>query len=307
MKPTLLVTGITGFIGKNLKQLILDYRLEEKFNVCFLSSINDNIFPTILHNNYSFSKNDFYLKNINHVDILLHMGSFIPKSSIDANNLSLSISNIINTQKLLNELPSIPSKIVFLSTVDVYGDSKVIINEETYCKPSTLYGWSKLYIENYIKSYSLLNKTQYKILRIGHTYGEGEEFYKKIIPITFKKILYGQSPELYGNPDELRSFLFAKDACKFIIKSISEALPDGIINIVNDQSISLINLLQLMLNIANSDLKINILNDSNVLKRDLFFDNSKMRTILGNPETSLETGLALEYNYLLKLKNENHF
>ena len=59
MKKILLITGSTGFIGNHiLKQLENNYT--DMYDIVLLSSISNDLFKTVLHNDYTFSKNDFY-------------------------------------------------------------------------------------------------------------------------------------------------------------------------------------------------------------------------------------------------------
>lgn len=141
---TLLITGATGFIGKNILEYI-ESNFENKFKVVLLSSNSDPEHTTILHNNYTFRRADFQEKGIEIIDIVLHIGAFTPKSGSEANDIEKSNSNIVNTKYLLDNLPNVPSKFIFLSSIDVYGKIETTIDENRATNPLTMYGWSKLY------------------------------------------------------------------------------------------------------------------------------------------------------------------
>jgi len=128
-------------------------------------------------------------------DLVFHIGAFTPKSGAEGNDHEKSTSNIYFTQSLLNALHNQCKKIIFLSTLDVYSSKEEIITEESIISPISLYAHSKYYCEKLIEAWANLHSCAYQILRIGHIYGPGEESYKKIIPVTIKNVLKGQSPK----------------------------------------------------------------------------------------------------------------
>ena len=74
------------------------------------------------------------------------------------------------------------------------------------------------------------HKVENMNLRIGHVYGPGEEEYKKVIPITIKKILDNKPLQLWGDGSDLRSFIFIDDVVNSIVKSLFSPINDSGIN-----------------------------------------------------------------------------
>lgn len=291
---TLLITGVTGFIGKHiLKQLESNYI--DKYTIVLLSSISHNLFKTVLHNNYTFTKNDFYKIGINTIDIVLHIGAFTPKSGIEANDIEKSNSNIFNTKYLLDNLPNTPSQWIFLSTLDVYGKIDMVISEKSQVNPLTMYGWSKLYCEKMIESWASENNVIIQILRVGHIYGKGEEAYKKVIPVTIEKIKDGKNPQIFGSGEEKRSFLHVKDVCYFIMKSLELKTYEGVINLCSAKSYSIRKIVEMLIEIAKSNVQIEY-SQTQAKGIDLVFDTSKMNRLLGYEQISIEDGLKHEFD-----------
>ena len=104
---TILVTGASGFIGQEFLKILKKKNLK-KYKIVLLSSSPHKDFLTILHKNYIFKKQDFLKKKINHLDIIIHLGAFAPKSSIESNNINKSYENIRNTKYLIDNLPTTP-------------------------------------------------------------------------------------------------------------------------------------------------------------------------------------------------------
>jgi nucleoside-diphosphate-sugar epimerase len=291
----LLITGTSGFIGKNLLSLISDEFLNSYKIVLLSSSSNNTNFLTIEHKNYTFSKEDFRKNNIEKIDIVLHLGAFIPKTGSEANDIEQSNSNILNTKYLLDHLPNLPEKFIFASTIDVYGRVHSIIDENILPQPLTMYGWSKLYCEKMLESWASQNKVILQVLRIGHIYGVGEDAYKKVIPVTIQKLKKSEKPQIFGKGEEKRSFLHVSDACSLILNSLVLDTYEKPINLCSSISYSIKEIIELLMAISKKQLEIEYITVEND-PIDLFFDTSKMNRLLGTENMQLNKGLADEFH-----------
>ncbi|MDB0055260.1 NAD(P)-dependent oxidoreductase, partial [Bacteroidia bacterium] len=257
---TILITGASGFIGNHLlKEIKNNY--SKDFRIVLLTSKEIQGYDCILHDDYKFTKNDFLNNNVKEVYAIIHLGAFIPKSGSDANLVEQSTSNINNLIYLLKNIPNTPKVFIYLSTVDVYGKVNEIISESALTTPQTLYGWSKLYGEKILEHWAKQNDITIQILRIGHIYGSGEESYKKIIPITIKKIKRGESPEIYSDGSELRSFLHVNDCVKAIINAIKLETYVGPINVVANKGYSILEIVVTIKSIINPEISIVVRNE----------------------------------------------
>lgn len=290
----ILATGITGFIGKHLLKSLIDKYGKE--NIVALTSAPIVDCKYLLHNNYNFEANYFADSGFSHINTILHAGAFAPKNNSTANNIELCTSNILNTQKLLSaNLPEF-KKFIFLSTLDVYDDDK-IITEESIVNPVSLYGSSKLYCEKMIEAWAKNNGKICQILRIGHVYGNGEEKYQKIIPITINKILSGQNIELWGEGTDLRTFIHVDDVVNAIIKSVELENYIYPINVVGDKSISIYELIQKLIILSKKKCEITK-KETTTVTRNLIFDNSKLKKYLLSPQKTFDEGLLEEIKYM---------
>lgn len=290
----ILMTGTSGFIGSQLLKVVINVYGKE--NVIALSSKVMNACQTIVYqsiNNFQLTKSDIQL--LASVELLIHAGAFTPKYAKDANTVDACNGNIFYTDQLLSmDMPKL-KKIIFLSTIDVYADAD-FINELTPTMPASLYGQSKLYCEKMIEFFSKDKAISAQILRIGHVYGPGEEKYSKIIPNTIKKIKANQAVELWGDGSELRSFIYIDDVISAILKSVK--LGDvGVINIVGGKTISIEELIELLISISGKPVEIKKITFNGV-KRNLIFNNEKMTKNLLKSETELSKGLEIEFAHI---------
>ena len=295
-----LITGTSGFIGRNvIKQLKQTIGKDEI--ITFSSSESDGI-RNINSNNYNIDDDYLIEEKCEDVDTLIHIGAFIPKTIKDANLIDDNTSNIINTKKLLVAFSRLPKikKIVFISSVDVYAETDDILTESSVIGPQTLYGWSKLYCEELIKNFAFQNNLDYCILRLGHVYGEGEEKYKKVMPIMIKSAIQNEDIKIYGDGEALRTFIYIDDVGKAIINAaFSESI--GTINVVGNKASSINDLAKEI--VAYSGNSVNICHIPTSCKnRNLIFDNSKLMDNLLDSLTPFEDGLKKEVEYMRNIK-----
>ena len=91
----ILITGVSGFIGKPLLlKLVAKYGKE---NVIAFTSKEIKDINCLIHGNYMFDKKIFVEKGLEEITTIIHAGAFTPKSNLEANNLELCNSNISNT------------------------------------------------------------------------------------------------------------------------------------------------------------------------------------------------------------------
>ncbi|MHC1682484.1 MAG: NAD-dependent epimerase/dehydratase family protein [Clostridiaceae bacterium] len=293
----LLLTGVSGFIGSNLlKELEIN---NNKFDNIYLLTNKEILgYTCVKYFNYNLNKSIF--KNIKNIDVVIHVGAYTPKSYNEKDITTACSSNISNTLSLIQSLPNLPKKFIYISTTDVYGED-TIITENSKVEPLSLYAHSKLYCEEMLKVWAEEKKVCLQILRLGHIYGVGEEKYKKIIPSIITKIIKKEDIELYSHGEELRAFLNIRDCCKLILSSLELESFVGPINVVSSRRISILNLIELIFEISQKNVKI-VKTDNKIIKiRDIIYNNEKMIKCLGKEEISLIQGLKEEYEYFIKL------
>ena len=249
----ILVTGVSGFIGSRLLIALCNKYGAE--NIIAISSQNSELCKTVVYKESQFILTEEEIDLVKGIKVLIHAGAFTPKNTKTANDIYMSNSNISFTERLL-QLPFHKlSRIIYLSTLDVYSTDDVI-SEQTLLQPSTLYGWSKLYCEQMLLAYSSEKKLGYQILRIGHVYGPGEERYEKLIPTAIKAIEKTGSVELWGSGEDLRSFIYIDDVINSIINSLNMKSNIGVINVVGSTPITILNIIQKLIEISGKDVVI---------------------------------------------------
>ena len=302
---TILVTGAGGFIGSHLVERLV---MVKGVRLLLLSrrSRSSRLPQAIwLRGSLNDLTRGYWEKlGISHINVIFHLGAFIPKVTGDINNIEHTfIDNLQGTRTLLEGLPTGIDSIVFSSTVDVYAPtpSGVSLTEGSPLGPVGLYGASKLFCEKLVSVWSEKNGRRYAILRYGHIFGPGEESYGKLIPLMIRRLLAGKVPNVYGSGMAERDFLYVKDAVEATVRAACSKESIGPVNIVRGASTSIGEIAELLIEKTGAQVQINFLTDKPD-GRSLRFDNAMMRRTLGDwPLVSLSDGLEEEVSAFRRL------
>lgn len=224
MKSNVLISGINGFVGSNLKPYLL-----KEYNVIGLSR-NPKSIEDI--NIGSVSINDF-----NNVYAFVHLAG----KAHDLKNISEEKEYYdINTKltiKLFDLFLSSNCEIfIFISTVKAVADHvDSILTEDTIPNPITAYGKSKLKAEEYLLSKKLPKNKRVFILRPCMIHGPNNKGNLNLL----YKILNKNIPFPLGRFENKRSFLSIDNLC-YIIKKLIEKKPvSDVYNIADDEVLSI--------------------------------------------------------------------
>lgn len=221
---TVLITGATGFVGKNLvKYLASNQFLVKETSIRFGDNISIPKVNTIIH----LSGKAHDLKNV-------------------ANASDYYESNFELTKHLYDAfLKSDAEKFIFLSSVKAAVDfTEGILLEDVKPNPQTHYGKSKLLAEEYIQNQVIPENKSYVILRPCMIHGPHNKGNLNLLYQFVKKGL----PYPLGAFDNRRSFLSIDNLC-FIIKNIiDKSIQSGIYNVSDNESISSNELISIIAN-----------------------------------------------------------
>mgnify|MGYP000223789846 CR=1 FL=1 len=293
----IVITGTSGFIGSRLLQTA---RAAYGESVTAFSSHPSEGNHIVYANRTDFSLAPTELALVEDAEVLIHAGAFTPKCGAKANQIKSCNSNIAFTEKLLALPWRNLKKIIFLSTLDVYANFDGPISEATLTVPTTLYGMSKLYCERMMNLYALERSISIQVLRIGNVFGPGEEKYAKVIPKAIERIIAGGDVELWGEGEELRSFIYISDVVTAILKAVELQEEPGVINVVGGNVISIRDLLEKLIAIGGRQTKI-MQREFSASPRDLVFDNTKLKGYLLPEESDFTSGLRAEFAHMKSL------
>lgn len=271
----ILITGISGFVGKELLKSIL--KSKKNFVYYFLIRKKLKYFENIKKNNIKFicrdlKEQDLKLPNIL-FDTVVHLaGTTLGKKK----SIEYLVKNEIYTFNLLENLKKKFKKLIYISSQYVYGNPNSLkISEKFDLDPSfSDYGCSKINTENWLNFFKEKNRFSLIILRPCGFYNGGG-----FITYLIDKLKKNQTVRLFNKGNIVRDYMNITD----------------LINIINLLILKKINKKFLVINIGSGNKK-NNLYLSNLLKKKL---NSKSKIILLKKKTNLKN-----FSYSLKEKNK---
>jgi nucleoside-diphosphate-sugar epimerase len=218
MKNRIVLTGSSGFVGKNLIQ----YLDRNGFNVAKIN--RDEI------NNLHFDEFD-KCANVIHLVGKAH-DLRKPSDSSEYYKVNYEI-----TRRLYDAfLKSKAKRFIFMSSVKAVADTvDGVLTEDIVPNPQTHYGKSKLMAEEYIRNQILPEGKSYYILRPCMIHGPGN---KGNLNLLYKVVKSG-IPYPLGAFHNLRSFLSIANL-NFVIQEIilGLSIPSGVYNLADDDALS---------------------------------------------------------------------
>ena len=211
----IIITGATGFVGKNLTQ--------------YLTHKSDKVLSLSLRSG------DYQLDNT--ADAIIHLAG---KAHDTKNTSEESDYYQINTEltKVLFDkfLQSDIKDFIFFSSVKAAADSvEGILTEDSKANPQTAYGKSKLKAETYLLSKQLPSNKRLIIIRPCMIHGEGN---KGNLNLLYQVVKYSV-PWILAAYENRRSFI-SIDNLNYVVYEILNhpEIPSGIYNVADDKPMS---------------------------------------------------------------------
>jgi UDP-2-acetamido-2,6-beta-L-arabino-hexul-4-ose reductase len=182
----ILLTGASGFIGKNLQ--------------IFLRSTPDIHVEILKHHEDPADK----ISSKSFFDLIIHLaGVNRSQHPEDFEN-----GNLRFTKKILEyaRLQDVPPSIIFTSSTQVLSNSD--------------YGKSKLACERELEVYSSATKKSVDILRIPNVYGKWARPNHNSVVATFASLLHNDLKPTFFNEHEAIDFIYIDDLCTELVKKI---------------------------------------------------------------------------------------
>ena len=242
IKKKILIIGGNGFLGNYL----YDYLLKKKFIVFQINKSKKkkkNSFSCDISNVYELKDT---IKSID-----LDFDFVINLSGQNLKNKSYLKKIIVKGNKnLIKIFSKTRTKICYISTSLVYGNSLKLQSENFKIKPVSEYGKFKLLGEKIYKEHC----KNYLIIRLANIY---DNFFKKksLINNIFSSIKSNKRVKI-TNLNTIRNYMHVDDFCKLIYKSISLKQKKTILNF-GSENISINEIVRIIERKAKSKIKIN--------------------------------------------------
>ena len=297
-----LVTGVTGFIGRHVAARLIDmgyevhsieryvtgrYTIDSKRIMTHYANLTD--YPAIKH----------IVKSIK-PDYCMHIAAITPVAFGYEHFIEVNETNYLSTINLAEscyrDVPHF-KQFIFAGTSEEYGmtltDRNSILTEESELHPNSPYAIAKVASDLYLKYMNEAYDFPCTILRPFNTYGrtDNKHFF---IERTITQMLEGKNVYL-GSKDAVRDWMYVDDHVDAYIKSIGNEKAIGeVIQVCTGKGYTTQETANIIANLVGFEGEV-IWNSTQMRPLDakvLIGDNSKAKKILGwEPHYQLEEGL----------------
>lgn len=177
-------------------------------------------------------------------EVIFHLISTTISNSSNKNPVYDVESNLVSTLHLLEAARNAGVRqVIFASSGGtVYGVPQEVPIKETHpTDPICSYGISKLAIEKYLHLYHAMHGLDYRILRIGNPYGEGQRTMASqgAVAVFLYKALNDEVIEIWGDGSVTRDYIYVGDVVQAFLKAMRSSGEHRFFNIGSGEGRSL--------------------------------------------------------------------
>jgi len=190
-------------------------------------------------------------------------------------------------------------KIIFSSSMAVYGNARGRIPESTALAPVSNYGASKVGAEAYIRMF-LQYGIRHTVFRLFNVYGPGQDFRnlrQGMASIFMAQAVTGRRIEVTGRFDRYRDFVYIDDVVEALAMAI-DGLDDEVYNVGTGTATTVRELIDHILAVGDHPPSSYTVVNTGSHEGDqhgTMADNTRLQSLGWHPRTSLNQGLHLMY------------
>lgn len=220
-KPTVLLTGATGFLGSHL----LEALIQEGYSVVVLKRSTSNLWR-IAHLAGQYKSYDVdnqpvsEIFKIEKIDVVIHMATLYRKFDNGSEVADILASNVAFPTEILEAgvLNGIKS-FINTGTFFEYDCCRQPVDENAPIKPFNFYAKSKLAFEAILKTYS--DNIMVNTFKLFSPYGEKDN--QKLLPMIIQKALKGEAIELSEGLQKI-DLIYVDDIVSAYVKAVKRIL-----------------------------------------------------------------------------------
>ena len=312
---TILVTGGAGFIGSYVVELLLEHQPKQiKIIDNYIRGSKANMVNFLQDSRVEITEGD--IRNTELLDQLMsgcdyvfHMAALrINACAADpAEGFDVMLQSTFNLAQLA--VKHKVKKVIYSSSASVYGLAQHFPTPESDnpYNNQTFYGAAKLWGEQLFRSFKFMYGLDYVALRYFNVYGPRMDTDGKYTEVMIKWldcIRDNRNPLIYGDGSTSMDFVYVHDVAKANIAALLSNATDENFNVGNCEETSLLELLQVLLQVNNSTLipEFKEENSINPVSRRIA-DVSKAKELLQfSPSIKLSEGLSELSSWYFNLK-----
>lgn len=228
----ILLAGGVGFVGSNLLPHLLND--PEYSNITVLDNLRYTSNPELIGN---FSKNkkfrfiegdvrdmDLVQKLVKENDIIINLAAETFVDNSISNSKIFFETNVLGVHNLLEAARSFgTTKFLQTSTDEVWGQIKKgeYFTESSPYAPRNPYAASKASADHIVRAFGETYGIPFNIVHFTNLYGPWQ-YPEKLIPLSIVRLLEGKSVRIYGEGNNIRTYLHVEDSIRGFLKVLKE-------------------------------------------------------------------------------------
>jgi len=234
------------------------------------------------------------------IEAVFHLAAQTIVTIANRNPISTFESNVRGTWNVLEACRRSPQirAIVLASSDKAYGSQSALpYSEDMPLQGQHPYDVSKSCADLIAQSYAKTFQLPISITRCGNFYGGGDLNWNRVVPGTIRSVIRGQRPIIRSDGKYVRDYFYVEDAATaylLLAESLTckPQLHGQAFNFSNENQISVIDLVSLILKKMGSDLAPEIRDHVTNEIRHQYLSSERARSLLNwTPEFTLEQGL----------------
>ncbi|GAK11814.1 dTDP-glucose 4,6-dehydratase [Geomicrobium sp. JCM 19039] len=182
------------------------------------------------------------------------------------------------------------------SSSEAYGTAQYEpMDEQHPLLPTTTYAAGKAAADLMIQSYVQMFDLDAFIVRPFNNYGPRQNAdgpLAGVIPLTIRKILLNEAPEIHGSGKQTRDFVYVKDTVQLVLNVYEKIDAGETVNITTDQQLSIEEVIQSIAKVMNYTGQIETKPDRKADVRDHRGSRAKLKAMIGDYEkTTFQDGI----------------
>lgn len=301
-KLKILVTGHAGQLGSRLCELLVGMN----YDVWGISRREHNVNTKVNNVYFDLRDNDKVMEAIDAIkpDAVYHLAAQASEARGQISPIDMTERNIgIFVNVLTASINAQVSKLIYTSSVSVYGEVTTPYKEDGATIPHDVYGVNKLACEQILKIMSKVYGFNYTIFRPHNIYGPTQNMNdptRNVVALFMRKLMEGQPYKLFGEGKMRRAFSYVDDVAKCLAESLDSKTDGLTINVGGKEDISIKELSDMLQEITGISVPIELLPARKQEISMFVADHELQDKVLTYEGTPLREGLQVTWDSIKK-------
>ena len=260
----ILITGVAGLLGSRLADWIIEKTDHTVIGIDNLSGGHlENVHKDVIFYNEDIVNDISFIFEKHNPDYVFHMAAYAAEGLSPFIRKYNYTNNLLATAEIVNNCIKYNTKrLIFTSTLAVYGNGKVPFDESALLKPIDPYGVAKYGCEMDIQIAGEQHGLDWCIIRPHNVYGIKQNIwdkYRNVLGIWMYQNLNDQPLTIFGDGEQKRAFSYIDNCLEPMwLAAISHKASKKIINLGGIKEYSINEAADILIDVMGSGSKIHL-------------------------------------------------